>query len=92
MSDETKDSLIGAGIQLGGALLGIAGKALAGLYQDPEKIRQEMLATVDDFMRFIAPGGEMDKRRDAARAKTDKAIEEAESKARALRAEEITRP
>jgi hypothetical protein len=80
MDDASKQSLIGAGIQLGGAILGIAGKALAGLYRDPEEIRKEMLNTTGDFLSFIRSGGEMDQRAKAARDKTDAAIAEAEKR------------
>ncbi len=90
MTDETKNTLIGAGIQLGGALLGIAGKALAGLYRSTEEIRQEMLNATGDFLGYIREGGEMDQRAKAARDATDKAIADAEE--RIKRAEEDTDP
>ncbi len=78
MNDDNRNSLIGAGIQLGGSLLGIAGKALAGLYKDPEEIRDEMMLVTNEFSLFVVRGGDMDKRKDAARAKTDAAIAAAE--------------
>lgn len=98
MTDETKQTLIGAGMQLGGALLGIAGKALAGLYRDPEAIRQEMLNATGDFLSFIREGGEMDQRAATARKATDDAIAAAErrqagaAEARRTRDEEDTDP
>lgn len=82
MSDDARNALIGAGIQLGGSLLGIAGKALAGLYRDPEQIREEMLNATGDFLSYIRAGGEMDQRAKAARDATDKAIEDAERRQR----------
>jgi hypothetical protein len=78
VNDDTKSSLLGAGLSLLGDLVGIAGKAIMGAYVSPEQIRADMLAATDRFLGFIAPGGEMDTRRDAARAKTDKAFVDAE--------------
>ncbi len=79
MNDENRDALVGAGMQLGGVLLGIAGKAIAGLYKNPEEIRDEMMLATNEFSLFIVRGGDMDKRRDIARAKTDAAIAMAEA-------------
>ena len=79
MTDDTK-SLIGIGMQAGAELLGIAGKALAGLFRSPEEIRQALLEASNKLAAFVQAGGEMDQRRDAARAKTDKAIAEEEEK------------
>ena len=72
------EKLIGAGIELGMDVLGIAAKAIAGAFAKPEEIRQAYLDATDKFIGFIAVGGEMDQRRDAARSKTDAAIAKAE--------------
>ena len=77
------EALISAGIGLGTTILGIVGTAVAGAYKTSDELRADLKAAVDEFSGFIAIGGEMDKRRDAARAKTDSAID---------KAEEITKP
>jgi len=72
------DKLISAGLELGSNLIGIAAQAIAGAFKTSDELRAAFLAAVDRFSAFIAVGGEMDARRDAARAKTDAAIEKAE--------------
>lgn len=72
------ETLIQAGVQLGTTVLGIIGNAIAGAYKSSEELRADLQKAADEFSAYIAVGGEMDRRRDAARAKTDAAIAKAE--------------
>jgi hypothetical protein len=93
MDDVTQNSLIGAGLKLGGELLAAGGKALMGLYRSPEEVRTEMLNVTTDFLSYIREGGEMDQRAKAARDATDAAIKAAEDRQAAIaRAERDTDP
>lgn len=77
-----KDQLIAAGLELGADVLGIAAKAIAGAFAKPEEIRAAYIAATDKFTAFLMSGGELDARRDAARAKLDAKIEDAEKSQR----------
>jgi hypothetical protein len=79
--------VVGAGIEFGSAVLGIVGRYLAGKV-DPAEVRTEMLAETERFYDFIRLGGEMDQRRDAARANTDAAIAQANALHNRLKADD----
>lgn len=74
-----KEQLIAAGLELGADVLGIAAKAIAGAFAQPEEIRVAYMAATDKFAAFLMTGGEMDARRDAARKKLDDKIAAADA-------------